>query len=164
MSSKDRDWLLQSLRKHLAPAFEAKGFRAVPLTENELGSSEIRTASPLGTLKRERDGGTDLVEIQLDKRGAAAFRLNCGVAPKGDLHHQIGVIAHEDIRVHYLPRYFEAYRCPLFRMWFSVRHVFRSSNREDYEKLILDNLSLVGEVENALLSGSVGPHLREIQR
>jgi hypothetical protein len=164
MSHDRRRWLIQSLRKHLIPAFEERGFEVVPLAEAEARSPEFRRAFPFGQLRRNSPRSVDLVEIQLDKRGDAAFRLNIGIAPHGGVNHFLGHVAEKDVRVHYLSRSFEAYSCPQFRRWFRVRRWFGPPATEaDYESLVLDNIDLVQEVEDVLREEKRGPHIRLVE-
>jgi len=104
-----------------------------------------------------------LVEIQLDKYDPK-FRLNIGMAPVGGIDHAIGGhISQEDIRVHYLKRYFEAYSWPRFQRWFAIRRWFGpAATKVDYQNLVADNLGLVREVEGALRDGR-GRHIRVVE-
>ena len=166
MTDSRRSWLIDSLQKHLVPAFEERGFEVVPLAGEEAKSRELQSAFPFGYLKRASERGIDLVEIQLDKRGAAKFRLNIGVAPEGGINHAIaGHIKQEDIRVHYLGRAFEACSSPIFRRWFAVRRPWSGTppTKKDYENLVADNLGLVREVEDVLSDGILGRHLRVVE-
>ena len=162
MSGNPRRWLRESLQKFLIPAFEERGFKVVPLVGEEARSREFQTAFPFGTLKRLSAHGSDLVEIQLHKR-SAAFRLNIGTAPVSGIDHPlVGRIGQEDIRVHYLARYFTAYSSPFWQRWFAVRRGWfeSSATKRDYENLVADNLGLVREVEDLLREGKRGRHIR----
>lgn len=151
MGDKRRRWLIESLGEYLVPAFQEHGFQLVPLLGEEARSSELRLTLPFGYLRRVTPRGFDLVEIQLDKHGDAAFRLNIGVAPVGGIDHDlVGHINQEDVRVHDLDRYFEAYSWPLFWRWFAVRRGWFGppATKADYVNLVEDNLGLVREVED----------------
>jgi hypothetical protein len=159
-----RQWLRQSLQRHLIPAFEANGFRLRPLTGEEATSREMKSAFSFGQLRRESSRGIDLVEIQLYKRGDAAFRLNIGTVPFDGVDHPFGHVTAEQANVHSLSKYFAAYSSPRFRRWFKVRRWFGpSGSKVDYENLVADNLGLVREAEDALRDGSRGPHIRIVQ-
>jgi hypothetical protein len=161
-----RRWLIDGLRRHLIPAFEKVGFEVVPLMGDEASSREFRTAFPYGRLQRASQAGIEMVEIQLDKHGDAAFRINAGVAPAGGIHHPlVGHIEQEKLRVHDLSRHFEAYGWPLLRRWFSVRRAWFGSSptKVDYENLVAGNLGLVQEVEDVFRHGRLGPHIRKVE-
>lgn len=162
MANKSRSWLIDSLRKHLVPAFEELGFEVVPLTEEEAASGEFQRAFPLGRLQRSSSRGLDLVEVQLDKYDPA-FRLNFGIAPEGGIDHPMGHVAQHDVRVGYLSQSFEAYSRPLFRRWFRLSRFGPSKTKVDYENLVADNLGIVREVEDALRGGKLGRHVRVVE-
>ncbi|MEF9355477.1 MULTISPECIES: hypothetical protein [Ralstonia solanacearum species complex] len=163
MTTEPKRWLTNSLRSRLIPEFERRGFNVVPLTGDDARSGEIRAAFPFGRLRRPGPNGLEMVEIQLDKHGRAAFRLNIGVAPSGGIAHAVGQVAQEDIWVHYLSRYYEVYRWPLARRWFSVwRWPGSSATQADYDALVKRVVDLIPEVEEVLTSGGRGPHIRLI--
>lgn len=162
MTDKSRGWLIESLRKHLVPAFEELDFEVVPLTDEEAASGEFQRAFPLGRLRRASPRGFDLVEIQLDKYDPA-FRLNFGVAPEGGIDHPMGHVGQNDIRVGDLGRSFEAYSWPLFRRWFRLSRFGSPKTKVDYENLVTDNLGIVREVQDALRTGKRGRHIRVVE-
>ena len=66
--------------------------------------------------------------------------------------------------MHYLKRYFEMYRSPLIRRWFSVWTLPGSSPNEfDYESLAKNVVDLIPEVEVTLRDGVPGKHMRLIE-
>jgi hypothetical protein len=135
----------------------------VPLSGEDARSPEIKSAFPFGRLRRPAPSGLEIVEIQLEKRGAHAFRLNFGIAPAGGIEHVAGHVAQEDIWVHYLDRSYAAYQWPAFRRWFSVWHWPGAAVSEaDYEKLVDSVVKLIPEVERALRDGELGPHIKRI--
>jgi hypothetical protein len=104
----------------------------------------------------------EIVEIQLDKRGKAALRMNIGIAPPEGISHVGGRIAQEDVWVHYLDRYYVAYQSPLLRKWFSPKRWWFSSKptKRDYEALASRIVGIVPEIEQVLRDGRAGPHIR----
>lgn len=163
MENEEQRWLKNSLRSRLLPELERRGFTVLPLTGEDARSREIFTAFPLGRLRREGLLGFEMVEIQIDKHGRAAFRLNIGVAPPGGISHAIGHVAQEDVWVHYLSRYYEVYSWPLFRRWFSLRRWSRTSATEsDYGTLVSAVVDVIPEVEEVLRTGRRGRHIRSV--
>lgn len=157
----ERAWLIESVRGVVIPALESRGFSIKPLNERDRRSPEVGTAFPFGQLRRVGPSGVEIVEIQLDKRGKAALRLNIGIAPPEGVSHAGGRITQEDVWVHYLDRYYVAYQSPLLRMWFSPKRWFSSkSTKRDYETLANRIVGIVPEIEQVLRDGKGGPHIR----
>lgn len=100
MANNARRWLIESLQFHLITAFQERGFEIIPLTGEEAASREFKTAFPFGSLRRIRRRCFDLVEIQLDKHSAAAFRLSIGVAPVGGIDNPIAAISSKKMRAY----------------------------------------------------------------
>ena len=162
MADPTRQWLLDSLRMRLLPVLGHQGFVHHPLAGEDARSTEIRTSFPLGQLRRARENGHDLVEIQLDRR-RPAFRLNLGVAPDAGIQHAAGHVARDAIWVHYLPRYYELYQHPLFRRWFAIGRWSRASAKaEDYAALVDRAVALLPEIDQTLAAGKPGPHVRAV--
>lgn len=161
MNDNARHWLSNGIRKHLIPAFQRRGFLLVPLSGQDARQGEIRSVFPFGRLRRGTPTGFEMVEIQLDKHGRAAFRLNIGIAPTGGIAHAAGLVPLEDVWVHFLDRYGEVYRCPWLRRWFSLwSWARRASTEADFEELVTRVAELVPEVEQALGSGRSSRHVR----
>ncbi|HEX2593156.1 MAG TPA: hypothetical protein VHL34_16770 [Rhizomicrobium sp.] len=141
------------------------GFEVVPSAGDD-ARGEIRAAFPFGRLRRNGPEGLELVEIQLHKRRAAAFRLNIGIAPPEGVDHFTGQhIAQEDIWVGYLDHFYELYRSPMFRIWFAVRRWSwskRAVTEGDCGALVDEVIGFLPEVEQALREGRAGPHVRRI--
>lgn len=162
MVSQQRRWLIDSIESLLLPELERHGFRRVPLTPIE-ARGEIRFAFPFGRLRREGPGGFELVEIQLDKYGAADFRLNLGVAPPGGIEHEVtGRVPQEDIRVHYLDHSYEMSEAGWRKKWFSVRPLpWSEPSKSDYDELVRKVVGWLPEIEALFGEGKVGEHIRE---
>ena len=161
MKDKSRRWLSDSIRKHLIPAFLHRGFHLVPLNGHDAERGEIRSIFPFGRLRRETVGGYEMIEIQFDKHGRAAFRLNIGVAPTAGIEHAAGPVAQEDIWMHFLDRYGEVYHFPLLRRWFSLWcWERRTATESDFDALVKGVAELVPELERALSSGRNTRHVR----
>ena len=166
MANQPRQWLVQGLERHLLPALRERGFEVEPLTADQAKSREFRAAFPFGGLRRPTADGIDLVEVQLDKRCAAAFRLNFGIAPKGGLNHpSFGFLAEADVNVQSLPVYYEALSYPVLWRWFRVRRPWfgPSASKIEVERLVASRLDLVDEVEGVLRGRKRGRHIRVVE-
>ncbi len=161
MTEKVRHALRRVVQLRIVPALEQRGFRTIPLTGGDARSREIRSAFPFGRLRREGIQGFQIVEIQLDKRGRPAFRLNLGVVPQEGIVHASGRIPAEDVWVQYLEQYFQVYRRPFFRHWFDARRWLGSAPTEaDIEATVDEAVTLMPEIEEVFVSGTCGPHVR----
>src|SRR5882762_4974333 len=79
---KHRNWLIQSVRKHLVPELIKQGFEVASDVQSGLVDREVLVSFPAwGRLIRSRGTTVDLLEIQLAPYGRAAFRINVNVAP-----------------------------------------------------------------------------------
>lgn len=160
--NEQRDLLVQSIRIHLLPILAEKQFAAAPLVHRGPVDREAVETLPLGRLRRIREGGVDLIQIQVAKN-RGAFRILAGVVPKDGLMTFTGHWAPEDVIVDWLNEYFVMYACPRFRTWFSVWHLpHRSPVRSDYEKLASQVAKFLPELESALTEHRVGPHIRRV--
>lgn len=164
-SKNEKQWLRQAIQIYLLPEFKAKGFKVIPLSAEDARSREFRVAFPFGQLRRIAPQGFEIIEIQLDKPGRAAFRINFGIAPNEGIEHAIGGhIPQEKIAVHYLEHYYEVYQCRMLMRWFSLSHwPWRTIEQSDYEKLVQKVVGLIPEMEEALVSGKCGSHIREVK-
>lgn len=148
--------LLEGLRRRLVPALEQLGFTIVQLTEAEKRSA-IGAAFPFGRLRRQTPQGFDLVEIQFDKDGSPAFRLNIGHVPREGIDHAIGHVAALDVWVHYLDRFATLYSSCWFRRWFRAR---KHTTDEGIEALVQGVIVMLPQVEDYLRTGRCGRNLR----
>lgn len=107
-----------------------------------------------------------MIEVQLDKSGRAAFRLNSGIGPLEGVRDQFGYFAPGKLWVHYLDEYCETYRSPAFRRWFAARRNWfgTSTSKEDYRNLVKNHLYVVDELEGFFRSGKLGRHMRRIKK
>ena len=158
-----RDLLIASIRTYLLPALVKLGFEVAPLSGPGPIDRELVLSLPLGRLRRARNGGVDLIEVDFAKYRRAAFRIFAGVAPKGGLMTFTGHWAAEDVYVGWLDEFFVMYASPRWRVSFSVWHwPYRSPRQGDYEKLAQRVAGFVPELELALCEGRVGPHMRRV--
>jgi hypothetical protein len=158
-----RELLIESLRTHLLPVLIEKGFECAPLARRGPMDREFVLTLPLGRLRREREEGVDLVEIDFARNRHAAFRINIGVAPSAGLMTPTGHWSARDIYVEWLNEFFIMYAFPGWRIWFFDWLSFlRSPIRATYDKLAMRVAGLVPEIELALREGRLGPHMRRI--
>lgn len=163
--SKNRSWLKKSIETVLLPELERRGYTPAPVKPEEK-RGEIGAAFPFGRLRRSGPRGLEMVEIQLDKHGGAAFRLNLGIAPiQGVTGLLVAHILQQDVRVHYLDRSWELLKYPRLWKWFSVwRWPGTPKTKADYDELVTKVVALLPEVEALFREGKRGPHLREVNR
>lgn len=161
MASEERRWLKASLRDALLPALHAQGFEPVALTDQEK-RSELGTAFPFGRLRRARESGFDVVEIQMARHGKPAFRIAAGVVPSAGIDHLVGHVAAEDVWSSHLPRHYVLYGLPLTGRWFSLWHwPGRQVTQADVEAFVKEvTESVVPEIESALREGRCGKHVK----
>ena len=120
-----RDWLIQSLRTHLLPPLIEQGLAVAPAVA--LGHSgpvdrELVLTLPLGRLVRHREGGMDLIEIDVHKYRRTAFRIAAGVAPKKGWLTVTGHWAAEDVYVGWLNEFYVMYVLPRWQVSFFAWH------------------------------------------
>lgn len=158
-----RDWLIESLRAHLVPVLVRQGFEIAPLTARGPIDRELIRSLPLGRMRRSREGGVDLVEVDFARYGRAAFRIFAGVVPRDGLMTFTGHWPAQDVYVGWLNEYFVMYAFPRWRVQFSVWCWPRQSPTQgDYDRLALRVAGLVPELELALREGRTGPHMRRV--
>ena len=156
---------MESIKKRLVPEFESRGFTAVPSTaEDKRG--EIGAAFPFGRMQRRGPRGLETIEIQLDKRGGASFRLNVGLVPAdGVVDAHAGHIPANRVWVQYLPESYELLQSPRLWKWFSVtRWPWKRITSAHYDKLVNDVVKLMPEIEGFFRDGKPGPHMRYVDR
>ena len=162
-----RQWLEQSVRTHLIPAFVERGFsmRMPPRGDDDL--------PPWGRLSRVRESGiTDLVDTQFSSHGRAAFRINACAVPKEGLRTVAGRRMAEGLEAGGLHAHFETRARPWLRAvpvvsafadWFSVwPRPFRTRTQRDYDELVLSIVSVIIEIDIALREGTSGSHIRHV--
>ncbi len=166
-----RDWLIQSLRKHLLPIIIKQGFEVAPDVGGGPVDREVVLRYPLGRLRRIREGSVDLIEIQLAPHRRPAFRIIAGVAPKEGLLTFTGHWAAENLHADWLDECFVTHARPWLRplgvellgAWFSVWNwPWRSPTPADYDTLALRVAGYVPELEWALREGRLGRHVRRV--
>jgi hypothetical protein len=160
--STTRTLLIRALQERLIPVFMGLGFNQLPLSPEDQGSREVSFSFPLGRLRRiKNDGSFELLEIQLDKHGAAKFRLNFGVVPVQGIDHPVKHVDQSEASVQYLKYYCELCSWPLFMKWFSVP----STSSESKVWRLVDRVAgFIPEVEAWFKTDKAGPHVRRVGR
>lgn len=173
-----RDWLEQSVRTHLLPAFIQQGFSVAPTTQTRgpVDRDFVKSFPAWGRLRRARESGVDLVEVQFSSHGRAAFRINACAVPKEGMITLGGHRTAEELDAGGLHDHFETHARPWLKAtlrtvgleplgaWFSVCYwPYRSPTQADYDKLAQGVAGvIVPELELALREGKLGPHIRRI--
>jgi hypothetical protein len=161
----ERRWLAASIRDVLLPALYAQGFGPVALTDQEQ-RGELRTAFPFGRLRRARESGFDVVEIQLARHGKPAFRISAGVVPLTGINHPVvGHVPAENVWSSHLSQHYVLYDYPFIQRWFSLWHwPGRQVMQADVSAFITKiTTSLISEIESALREGRCGKHVKMIR-
>ena len=159
MVNSDRRELIDVLHRRLVPAVEQLGFVAVAPDAREK-NTEAGAAFPFGRLRRRTADGFDLIEIQFEKDGSAAFRLNVGQVQSVGIEHAVGHVAAEDVWVHYLEHFCTLYSSRYFRRWFRFEASDAAANRERLKALADAVIRLLPEVDDFLKSGKCCRNLR----
>lgn len=174
---KHRDFLLESVRTYLLPAFVQQGFVVTSRTQTDAVDRKSMGIFPFGELRRARpDGGIDLVEIQFMTYQRAAFRINAGPVPKDGMMTLGGRRSAEELDAGELHDHFETHARPWLRpglralgleplgQWFSLcLWRFRSPKKAAYDKLALRVAGFLPEIELALRDAKLGPHIRRVR-
>ncbi len=166
--TKNRKWLVKSIDEILLPSLRRAGFFVVPLSKADARSPEIRKAFPFGRLRRQRGVGFDQVEVQLDKHGRAAFRLNLGFVPVSRVVETEGSGEPDEFWVQYLSESAELCERGFWNKWFSIKHVlWKNVSEGDYRRLVMRVASYMPEVELYFISDRPSskhvPHIRVIK-
>jgi hypothetical protein len=164
MKTQGNDFLVERVREALIPRLFDSGFKEIPLSGKDARSREIRSAFPFGRMRRTTAEGCDALEVQFDKRGRLAFRINLGRVPTNGIDHSIGGhILLEDVWVAYLPNYFEVYDNAMFRVWFgSSIWPFEKISHQKLMRAVERAASVLPEIEAVLSSNQSGKHVRRI--
>ena len=157
-----RDWLIEAIESSLIPQLKAHGFAHLPLSGDDAKSPEIRHAFPFGRFRRNNQSAFEQVEIQLDKHGSAAFRLNLGVIPSGGVDHFAGHVTAEDAWVQYLQESGEVCNG---RRWFQPwTWPWSKPTRKQFDDLVTRVSQMIPEAEAFFRSSKATDHIRVIRR
>lgn len=162
---RERRWLVKALESIFVRALKEQRFEAIAFTDEEV-NSWVRTAHPFGRFRRTREGGFDVVTIQLAEYGRPAFRLAAGVVPSVGVNHPAtGYVAAEALWPAHLPTWFEFCDIPVIGRWFSLWHwPSRRIKQDDIESLVSRITTvIIPEMEMALREGRGGKHTRIVR-
>jgi hypothetical protein len=158
-----RELLLQILRERLVPILTERGFEQIALSGEERRSHEINFSFPFGYMRRINGSDFELLEIQLDKHGAARFVLNFGVAIPEGADVPWKHFEQDEVRVSALSEWYRLYSCCGCRRWFSPSWLALLSNESSRAIKAVDRaVVLVPEIENWFATRIVGPHTRKV--
>jgi hypothetical protein len=173
-----RSLLEESVRTHLLPALIKLGFQPAPArSQDDADDRRYSGCFPAwGQLTRARDTTVDKVEIQFSSYGRAAFRINATAVPKDGMMTAFGHRIAGEIQASGLHDHFETHARSWLRPtlrtlrveplgeWFSLwRLPLRSSTPTDYDRLSLQAVAILPELELALREGKTGPHIRRLE-
>lgn len=159
-------WLKKYIENILIPALQEAGFEWKKQGSVKEVGREIVLGWPWGSMRRRNETTMDIVEISLRKRDRSCFRLNAGSCSLEGARDYLNGEHYPAAEIHsgYLeecwamvPRgSFYGY----FGLWFKP---FRNVTEVDYEKLVRRVVSYLPEIEQALASDKVGPHMKRIR-
>ena len=159
-----REWLLQSLRTHLAPALVQQGFVSMVQLSHGPVDREYRETFPLNPFLRRRGHSIDFVEVQLAPYRADYFRINAGVRSTEGLVAEGSQPAFDASLARWSERYEMLSRPELWWFWswswFTARTWPRQSAPADYDKLAIRVAGYLPELQLAFEQDHLGPHLR----
>lgn len=167
----------KSVRTHLVPAIIKLGFEpAPPRSRDEPEDRKYSGCFPLwGRWIRRREPIVDQLQIQFSTYGRAAFRMNASAVPKDGMMTHGGHKTAEEclaLGVHDLETHARPWLRPFLRVlrvepsgaWFSLWHPpLGSPAPADYEKLALQAVEILPELDLALREGKLGPHMRRFE-
>ena len=163
MRKSRKSLLVDGLRSDLLPELQRRGFELFPLSGDAAGNQEFRRSFPFGLLRRKSNFGLEQIEVQIHKRGTAAFRLNFGTIPPNGISHRLGHTPPEDCWVGWLEVSYAAYQNPLLHRWFRPScWPWETFSQMHVNKLMPVVINVISEVERALCDGYCGPHIRRI--
>jgi hypothetical protein len=166
MSVTNRRPLVAAVKRLIVPEFQSRGFELNALSPRD-HSSQLRTAFPLGRLRRSVDGFCDMVDIQFHPRGKAAFRITAGRAPVTGIQHEVvGHVSVDDLISSQLSLHFLAPSKFLDGGWFTCRRLFGGpGDLADIDNSVLAIAKeVVPQIDAALLSGVCGKDVRRMGR
>ncbi|WP_343639632.1 hypothetical protein [Roseateles sp.] len=119
----------------------------------------MQTAFPLGRFQRQDGLNLQLVEIQLDKRGAPKFVINVGIAPPGGVTLPWGHFEQSQLNVSSLSNAFRLYRNPRWQQWFG-EGFFPLNRSGRLSSAVADATAAVQEIDDWFRHGTIGKHMR----
>ena len=153
--------LLKSVEDYVLPALSARGFEEF----EESSGDRDREKFPFRPMRRRLpDGTVQLVEIQFQSHGRAAFRVNASAIPKTGIMTVGGHRLESEVTAGGLHDHFEMYKSPRFWKWFAIPFwQFRQPYPELYKQLTSRVVTYLPEIDEALRGSNLGPHIRHIQ-
>jgi hypothetical protein len=155
-----RSILIRDVQQRLTEVFLEKGFSPVPLPAEE-ANSEMKTAFPLGRLKRKRGNKLDVIEFQFDKYRRPRFVINFGVVPEEGITLPWGVHLDQDVAgVSALSDAYRLYSSSFRQRWFQLG-LFSPRNEKAVSRLVDKAIVLSNETNDWFESGTVGKHMNK---
>jgi len=121
----------------------------------------MKTAFPLGCLKRKRGTKLDVIEFQFDKYRRPRFVINFGVVPEGGVTLPWGVHLDQNVAgVSALSDAYRLYSSSFRQRWFQLA-VFSPRNEKAISHLVDKVIVLSNEINDWYESGAVGKHMKK---
>jgi hypothetical protein len=160
-----RKQLLDLIQERLIPVLHDIGFERVSLSRDDQRSPDMRRAFPLGILKRHRKSVLDVIEIQLDKHGAARFVVNFGIVPPEGICLPWAQLAQEEVTASDLPEAYRLHSKENSLKWFSPSIFAWPLDFSSRARRTVDHaVALIPEIEEWFASRKVGQHIRPMVR
>ena len=158
-----RDLLLRILRERLISILMERGFEQIALSKEEKRSREVNFSFPFGYMRRAKGADLELLEIQLDKHGAARFVLNFGIVSPEGADVPWKHFEQNEARVSALPEWYRLHSCRGCMKWFSPSWITLSSDEISRITKAVDHaVALFPEIECWFATRTVGPHMRRV--
>jgi hypothetical protein len=160
-----KEALLRSVESRILPVLLKQGFVRVSQPSPVVADAKHADTFPFDLLRRQvHDGATDLVEIQFQSYGRAAFRINACTVPKEGMMTLGGLRTGDQISAGGLHTHFEMYQWPRLWKWFALSFWhFRNPDQASYDALASRVMTYPPEIDLALREDRVGPHMRHIK-
>jgi hypothetical protein len=152
--------LICEIKENLVRVFVDKGFACVPLSSKEVHSA-LKSAFPLGRLKRIRNEKIDIIEFQFDKYGRPKFVINFGVVPEDGVTLPWGAhIDRDEVDASACPEAFRLYNSTFIKRWFQLGF-FAPKTGFAVRALVDTTIKLSQEILEWFDSKAVGKHMRK---
>jgi hypothetical protein len=166
MANPHNKWLKKNIETILIPAIRDMGFLwRKQGTSKEVGR-EIVLGMPFGDMRRPTGCTIDVIEIHLQKRDRSFFALYAGRFPAEGVRDYLHGKHHyaDEVRTGDLEEYWVMSACPRLFMDFGFRFKsLRSITEADYKSLAQRVASYLPEIQEAMVTGKLGPHMKHVQ-
>lgn len=155
-----RNALVRDVQQRLTRIFLEKEFSPVPLPPEE-AKSELKTAFPLGRLKRKRGNELDVIEFQFDKYSRLRFVINFGIVPEGGVTLPWGDHLDQNVAdASSLPDAYRLFSSSFRKRWFQLS-LLTPRNEQAISRLVDKAIVLSTEINIWFEFKTVGKHMKK---